>query len=63
MAAVTATQTFACFVDGVRTHVSEGAVYDSADTVVKEHKELFSTPEGAVRAKPVAASRPKVEKS
>jgi hypothetical protein len=58
MAAVTATATFVCFVDGVRTRVTEGAVYDSADVVVKEHKDLFSTPEAATRTKPAAASRP-----
>ena len=57
MPAVRAKQSFACYVDGVRTLVVEGAVYDSADKVVKEHKEHFDAPEAAVR-KPAAATRP-----
>lgn len=61
MAAVTATVTFVTYVDGVRTRVAEGAVYDSTDPVVKEHEELFAAPETVIRSKTPAASRPTVE--
>ena len=59
MPAVRSKSTFMCFVDGVRTRVVEGSVYDSGDMVVKEHPEHFDVPEAAVRKAPEPASRPK----
>jgi hypothetical protein len=63
MSAVTAQRTFITYVDGVRTVVTEGAVYDSSDQLVKDHGDQFTTPESAMRTKPQAASRPKVDKT
>jgi hypothetical protein len=57
MAAARAKQTFVCFVDGVRTHVAVGDVFDTSDEVVKAHKDMFEVPEAAVKAKPKAAVR------
>lgn len=62
MAALRAKTSFACFVGGVRTHITEGTIVDSGDPVVKQHKDLFESPDGAVSTQAAPASRPTVKK-